>query len=123
MMKAKIIKTKKEYQEALKRIEKLMDAKPRTAQGDELDLLAALVDIYERRHVPIPPPNPVDAIRFRMEQEGFKPKDLIPFIGSRSRVSEILSGRRPLTLRMVRNLHRGLGIPAETLLGGLEVMS
>lgn len=122
-MKAKIIKTKKEYQEALKRIEKLMDAKPRTAQGDELDLLAALVDIYERRHVPIPPPNPVDAIRFRMEQEGFKPKDLIPFIGSRSRVSEILSGRRPLTLRMVRNLHRGLGIPAETLLGGLEVMS
>jgi HTH-type transcriptional regulator/antitoxin HigA len=123
MMKTKLIKTQKEYREALKRIEKLMDAKPRTPQGDELELLAALVDIYERQNEPIPPPDPIDAIRFRMEQEGFKPMDLVPFIGSRSRVSEVLSGRRPLTLKMIRSLHRGLGIPAEALLGGMEVMS
>lgn len=122
-MKPKLIKTEKEYQATLKRIEKLMDAKPRTPQGDELELLATLVDIYEREHEPIPPPNPLEAIRFRMEQEGLKPKDLIPFIGSRSRVSEVLSGRRPLTLRMIRNLHRNLGIPAEALLSGMEVLS
>jgi HTH-type transcriptional regulator / antitoxin HigA len=122
-MKPKLIKSEKEYQATLKRIEKLMDAKPRTPQGDELELLAALVDIYEREHEPIPPPNPLEAIRFRMEQEGLKPKDLIPFIGSRSRVSEVLSGRRPLTLRMIRNLHCNLGIPAEALLSGMEVLS
>jgi HTH-type transcriptional regulator / antitoxin HigA len=121
MMKTKLIKTQKEYREALKRIEKLMDAKPHTTQGDELELLAALVELYEREHEPIPPPDPLEAIRFRMEQEGLKPKDLIPLIGSRSRVSEILSGRRSLTLKMIRNLHRGLGIPAEALLGGMEV--
>ena len=122
-MKPKLLKTQKEYREALKRIDKLMDAKPRTPQGDELELLATLVELYEREHEPIPPPDPLDAIRFRMEQEGFKPKDLMPFIGSRSRVSEVLSGRRPLTLKMIRNLHHGLGIPAESLLGGMEVMS
>jgi HTH-type transcriptional regulator/antitoxin HigA len=122
-MKPKLIKTRKEYKEFLKRIEKLMDAKPRTSQGEELELLATLVDIYEREYEPIPPPDPLEAIRFRMEQEGFKPKDLIPFIGSRSRVSEVLSGRRPLTLRMIRNLHCGLGIPAQSLIGGTEVMS
>jgi HTH-type transcriptional regulator/antitoxin HigA len=122
-MRPKLIKTQKEYKAALKRIEKLMEAKPRTPQGDELELLSALVEIYEREHEPIPPPDPVDAIRFRMEQEGLKPKDLIPLIGSRSRVSEILSGRRPLSLKMIRNLHYGLGIPAESLLGGMEVMS
>jgi HTH-type transcriptional regulator/antitoxin HigA len=123
MMKTKLIKTRKEYKEALKRIEKIMDAKPRTPQGDELELLATLVEIYEREHEPIPPPEPIEAIRFRMEQEGLKPKDLIPFIGSRSRVSEILSGRRPLTLKMIRNLHRGLAIPADSLIGGMEVIS
>ena len=121
-MKPKLIKTQKEYREALKRIEKLMDAKPRTPQGNELELLAALVELYERENESIPPPDPLEAIRFRMEQEGLKPKDLIPFIGSRSRVSEILSGRRSLTLKMIRNLNQGLGIPAETLIGGMEVM-
>jgi HTH-type transcriptional regulator / antitoxin HigA len=122
-MKLKLIKTQKEYKVALKRIEKLMDAKPRTPQGDELELLATLVEIYEREHEPVPPPDPLEAIRFRMEQEGLKPKDLIPFIGSRSRVSEVLSGRRSLTLKMIRNLHRGLSIPANSLIGGMEVMS
>jgi len=122
-MKPKLIKTDKEYKLALKRIEKLMEAKHRTCQGDELELLATLVELYEHEHEPISPPEPLEAIRFRMEQEGLKSKDLIPYIGSRSRVSEILSGRRPLTLRMIRNLHQGLGIPADSLLGGMEVMS
>jgi HTH-type transcriptional regulator / antitoxin HigA len=122
-MKPKLIKTEKDYQLALKRIEKHMDAKARTPQGDELELLAALVDLYEREHEPISPPEPLDAIRFRMEQDGLKPKDLIPYIGSRSRVSEVLSGRRKLTLKMIRNLHKGLGIPAESLLGSMEVMT
>jgi HTH-type transcriptional regulator / antitoxin HigA len=122
-MKPKLIKTQKEYKAALRRIEKLMNAKPRTPQGDELELLATLVDLYEREHEPILPPEPLEAIRFRMDQQGLKPKDLIPFIGSRSRVSEILSGRRTLTLKMIRNLHQGLGIPAESLLGSMEVMS
>ncbi|MGA2061738.1 MAG: hypothetical protein ABSG67_14730 [Thermoguttaceae bacterium] len=123
MMKTKLIKTQKEYRATLKRIEKIMDAKPRTPQGDELELLSTLVEIYEREHEPIPPPDPLEAMRFRMEQEGLKPKDLIPFIGSRSRVSEVLSGRRSLTLKMIRNLHRGLAIPADSLFGGMEVMS
>jgi len=122
-MRPKLIKSRKEYREFLKRIEKLMDAKPCTPQGDELELLATLVELYEREHEPIPPPDPLEAIRFRMDQEGLKPKDLIPFIGSRSRVSEVLSRRRPLTLKMIRNLPRGLCIPAESLLGSMEVMS
>jgi HTH-type transcriptional regulator / antitoxin HigA len=122
-MKLKLIKTEKEYQVALKRIEKLMEAKAGTAQGEELELMATLVELYEKEHEPVPPPDPVEAIRFRMEQAGLEPKDLIAFIGSRSRVSEILSRRRSLTLKMIRNLHRGLGIPAESLLGGMEVLS
>lgn len=122
-MKPKLIKTQKEYRAALQRIENLMDAKPRTSQGDELELLATLVELYEREREPIPPPEPLEAIRFRMEQDGLKPKDLIPYIGSRSRVSEILSGRRKLTLKMIKNLHQGLCIPAESLLGGMEVLS
>jgi HTH-type transcriptional regulator / antitoxin HigA len=115
-MKTKLIKTQREYRAALRRVEELMDARPGTAAGDELELLAALVEIYEEEHYPIPPPNPIEAIRFRMEQENLKPQDLIPFLGSRSRVSEVLNGKRPLTLTMIRRLHAGLGIPAEVLL-------
>lgn len=122
-MKPKLIKTQKEYRAALQRIEKLMDAKPRTPQGDELELLATLVELCKHEHQLVLPPEPIEAIRFRMEQEGLKPKDLIPFIGSCSRVSEVLAGCRKLSLKMIRNLHQGLGIPAESLLGGMEVMS
>jgi HTH-type transcriptional regulator / antitoxin HigA len=116
-MKAKVIKTKAEYEAALGRIEKLMDAAPNTPQGDELDLLSLLVQHYEEKAFPIDKPDPVAAIRFRMEQQGLAPKDLVPFLGSRSRVSEVLSGRRGLSLKMIRALVAGLRIPAELLLG------
>lgn len=116
-MKAKVIKTKAEYEAALGRIEKLMDAAPNTPQGDELDLLSLLVHDYEERIFPIDKPDPVAAIRFRMEQQGLAPKDLVPLLGSRSRVSEVLAGRRGLSLKMIRALVIGLHIPAELLLG------
>ena len=121
-MKTRLIKTQREYRFALRRAEGLMDARPGTPQGDELELLAALIEIYEEEHAPVPPPNPVAAIRFRMEQENLRPQDLVPLLGSRSRVSEVLNGRRPLTLTMIRRLHRGLGIPADVLLAG-EIVS
>ncbi len=117
MMATKLIKTRREYRSALQRVEELMDVRGGTAEGNELELLAALIEIYEAEHAPIPPPDPIAAIRFRMEQEDLRPRDLIPLLGSRSRVSEVLNGRRPLTLTMIRRLHRGLGIPADVLLG------
>jgi antitoxin component HigA of HigAB toxin-antitoxin module len=113
----RIIKTKAEYEAALARIEKLMDAAPNTAQGDELELLSLLVHDYEEKKFPIDKPDPVAAIRFRMEQQGLAPRDLVPLLGSRSRVSEVLSGRRSLSLKMIRALVAGLRIPAELLLG------
>ena len=116
-MKAKVIKTESEYAAALARIEKLMDAKRNTPQGDELELLSLLVHDYEENVFPIDKPDPLAAIRFRMEQQGLEPKDLVPLLGSRSRVSEVLSGRRNLSLKMIRNLVGRLGIPAEVLLG------
>jgi HTH-type transcriptional regulator / antitoxin HigA len=116
----KLIKTQREYRAALGKAEELMDARPGTRQGEELELWAALIEIYEDEHAPVPPPSPVEAIRFRMEQESLRPQDLVPFLGSRSRVSEVLNGRRPLTLKMIRRLHDGLGIPAEILLGESE---
>jgi len=119
-MKAKVIKTDLEYNAALARIEKLMDAKLNTRQGDELELLSLLVHDYEEKVFLIAKPDPLAAIRFRMEQQGLEPKDLVPFLGTRSRVSEVLSGRRNLSLKMIRSLVRGLGIPAEVLLGRAE---
>jgi HTH-type transcriptional regulator/antitoxin HigA len=116
MMQAKIIKTETEYDQALSRISELMDANPDTPEGDELELLVTLVEIYEAREYPIDLPDAVSAIKFRMEQQGLKQKDLVSYIGSKSKVSEVLSGKRPLSLSMIRNLHAGLGIPAEALL-------
>ena len=116
-MKTKVIKTESEYAAALARIEKLMDAKPHTPPGDELELLSLLLHDYEEKVIPIAKPDPVAAIRFRMEQQGLGPKDLVPFLGSRSRVSEVLSGRRHLSLKMIRALVGGLRIPADVLLG------
>src|SRR6266853_2759143 len=113
-MKPKIIKTEAEYQATLARIEKIFDARPGTAKGDELELLLLLVETYEDKAYPIDPPDPIAALRFRMEQEGLKPKDLVPYIGSKSKVSEVLSGRRPLRLTMIRNLTDGLGIPPKS---------
>lgn len=118
MMKAKVIKNEAEYEAALVRIDKIFDAKPGTRAGDELELLATLVEIYEEKTHPVDPPDPVSAVRFRMDQQGLKAKDMVPYIGSPSKVSEVLSGRRQFSLRMMRNLVRGLGIPAEVFLAG-----
>ena len=115
-MKAKLIKNDADHQEALKRIDEIFNARPGTPEGNELELLVHLVEEYEESAHPIPLPDPVEAIRFRMEQEGLKQADLVPYLGTRSRVSEVLSGRRKLTLAMIRRLHKGLGIPAEVLL-------
>lgn len=115
-MQAKLIKTEIEYDLALSRIDELMDALPDTSEGDELELLATLVELYEEKKYPVELPDAVTAIRFRMEQQGLKQKDLVPFIGSKSKVSEVLSGQRPLSLSMIRSLHAGFGIPVEVLL-------
>ena len=112
----KIIKNEADYDTALERINEIMDADPGTPEGDELELLLTLVELYEKKAHPIDLPDPIEAIKFRMEQAGLKQKDLIPFIGNRSKVSEVLSRQRPLSIAMIRKLHEGLGIPAEVLL-------
>jgi HTH-type transcriptional regulator/antitoxin HigA len=114
--KIKPIRTEADYQAALVRIDALMDAKPGTAEGEELDVLADLVELYEAKHVPMGYPSPVAAIEFRMEQSGLTQRHLVPFIGSRAKVSEVLSGKRQLTMPMARALHEHLGIPADVLL-------
>ena len=117
-VKMKIIKTEKDYDSALKRIEELVDIDPKanTDQADELELLALLVNNYEENKYSIGYPDPIEAIRFRMEQLGLKNNDLIPYIGSKSKVSEVLNRKRSLSLSMIRKLHAGLGIPASILL-------
>ena len=117
MMDIRPIKTKLDYERALRRIETLMDTEPGTDDGDELEVLATLVDVYEEKHFPVGAADPVDAILFRMEQQGLERKDLEAFIGSRHRVSEVLNRRRGLSLDMIRKLHTGLGIPLEVLIG------
>lgn len=108
------------HKKALRRIEKLWDAKPNSRQERELDALATLVDAYERKAFPIHALTPIEAITLRCEQVGWSRKDLEPLLGSRARVSEILTGRRPLTLPMIRSIHQALGIPAEILISELR---
>lgn len=115
-MEIKPIRTKKDYEATLKAIERLMDAKRGTPEGDRLDVLVTLVEAYEARHFPMDLPDPVAAIKFVMEQRGLTPKDLVPFIGQPNRVYEVLSYKRPLTMAMAWRLHQGLGIPAESLI-------
>lgn len=115
-MKPKLIKTEADYTAALDRIEQLFNSIPETSDGDELDLLITLVELYEGKTYPIDMPDPIAAIKFRMEQQGLKAKDLIPYIGSGPKVSEVLSGKRPLSLNMIRKLTTGLHIPVEVLL-------
>ena len=115
-MEIKPIKTKADYQSALKKIEALMTARANTPEGDRLDVLVTLVEAYERKHYPFDLPDPVEAIKFRMEQTALAPKDLVPMIGQINRVYEVLNRKRPLTLQMIRRLHRKLGIPAESLI-------
>ena len=114
-MNIKPIKTEKDYNNTLNQIEKLMDAKPNTPQMDELEVLTTLVEAYEAQHYIINTPDPIEAIKFRMEQEGLKQKDLVNIVGSKSRVSEILNKKRKLTIEMIRNLHTRLHIPVESL--------
>ncbi len=115
-MEIKPIRTKADYKAALKAVESLMGAKARTPEGDRLDVLVTLIEGYERQHFPMDLPDAVEAIKFRMEQQGLTPKDLEPLIGRSNRVYEVLTRRRGLTLAMIQKLHAGLGIPAESLL-------
>ncbi len=114
-MTLKVIKTEKDYQKALKRLEVIFDAKKNSKNGDELELLSLLIDNYEKEKYPIDLPDPIEAIKFRMEQLGYKQKDLAEAMGLKSRVSEILNRKRKLTLDMIRKLHEVLGIPTEVL--------
>lgn len=115
-MNPKVIKTEAEYGIALSKVESLMDAAVGSKEADELELWAVLVESYERKHHPIDPPDPVEAIRFRMEQQGLHSVDLVRYFNSKSRVSEVLGRKRPLTLSMIRALSAGLHIPAEVLI-------
>lgn len=114
------LRSEEDLTAALHEIERLFEAPPGTREYDRLELLTLLVSDYERTHHPVPPPNPIEAIRFRLEQLGLTRKHLETILGSRSRVSEILSGKRPLTIRMMRALHKQLGIPAQSLLQETE---
>jgi len=115
-VKLRIIKNERDYKKALKKIEELFDSKPNTPQGDELELFSFLVEDYENKNYAIDFPDTIEAIKFRMDQSGLSQRDLIPFIGNRAKVSRVLSGKAPLTLKMIRALHEHLGIPAEVLL-------
>jgi HTH-type transcriptional regulator/antitoxin HigA len=112
----KPIRNESDYAASVARIEDLIDAEPNTPDGDELEIMATLVERYENERFPIAAPTPLAAIRFRMEQAGLTPRDLEPYIGSRARVSEVLSGTRPLSIDMIRALNEHLGIPAEVLI-------
>ena len=111
----KPVRTEADYERALKDIETLMDARPGTPKGDELDVLATLVEAYEAEHHPIESPDPIALIEFAMEQRGADRADLEPIIGSRGRVSEVLNRKRPLTIAMIRNLKEEWGLPADVL--------
>jgi HTH-type transcriptional regulator/antitoxin HigA len=114
-MKLKIIRNEDMYDEALAFVSSLMDAKPGSKQEEELELWSLLIEQYEKEHHPIEDPDPIEAIRFRMDQLGLHRKDLEPFIGQKSKVSEVLNRKRPLSLPMIRSLHSFLGIPAAVL--------
>ena len=115
-MQIKPIRTKADYRAVLKEIETLMSARAGTPEGERLDVLVTLVEAYEKKHYRFDLPDPVEAIKFRMEQMALGPKDLVPMIGQINRVYEVLNRKRPLTLQMIRRLHRTLGIPAESLI-------
>lgn len=115
-MELKPIRTKTAYTRALKEISGLLNAPPDSHEADILEVLSLLVEEYEREHHPIDPPDPIEAIKFRLEQQGLTRRNLEPYIGSRARVSEVLNRKRPLSVEMIRRLHKGLGIPAEVLI-------
>ena len=110
------IRTKRDYEAALEEVEELWGAKSGTREGDRLDVLATLIDVYESQHFPMDPPDPIEAIKFRMEQQGLTRRDLEGIIGTRTRIAEVLSRKRGLSITMIRRLHERLGIPAEILI-------
>ena len=116
MTEIKPIRSEADYEEALSEVERLWGAPSGTLEGDRLDVLATLIDAYEDEHHPIDPPDPIEAIKFRMEQQGLTRKDLEAIIGTRTRVAEILNRRRGLSITMIRRLHEKLGISAEVLI-------
>lgn len=115
-MTIKLIKTEEDYNEAMARLELIFDAKKGSAEGDELELLSILIDNYEKIHYPIGLPDPIEAIKFRMEQMNYSQKDLANILGIKSRASEILNRKRKLSLEMIRKLHNKLNIPTEVLI-------
>jgi HTH-type transcriptional regulator / antitoxin HigA len=115
-MNVKPLRSEEDYRAAVAEVEQLWDSKPGSKEFDTLDVLSLLIETYEREHDRIDPPDPIEAILFRMEQQGLTRKDLEPYIGSRARVSEVLAGHRPLSITMVRKLHEALGISAEVLI-------
>jgi HTH-type transcriptional regulator/antitoxin HigA len=114
-MKISPIRTEKDYQKALKRLEEIFDSKKGTQEGDELEILAILIEHYENENIPVEMPDPIEAIKFRMEQMGLKQKDLAKIIQFNSRASEVLSKKRKLNLSMIRKLNTALNIPTEVL--------
>ncbi len=122
-MNIKPIRTEQDYELALKRVESLMDAEVGTEDFDELEVLTTLIENYEAKHYDIDVPDPIEAIKFRMEQEGLRQKDLVKIFGNKVRVSEVLNKKRRLTLDMIRNINRDLHIPFESLLNRYELES
>lgn len=112
----KPIRSETDYEAALAEVERLWGAESGTPEGDRLDVLATLIDAYEAAHHPMDPPDPIEAIRFRMEQQGLSRKDLEPLIGTRARVTEVMNRKRGLSIEMIRRLHEQLGISAEVLI-------
>jgi HTH-type transcriptional regulator/antitoxin HigA len=117
------IRTEKDYQASLEEIELLFSAQAGTPEGDRLDILTTLVEVYEAQQFPIAFPDPIEMLLYYLESRGMTRRDLEPYIGTRARVSEILNRRRPLTLEMIRSLHQGLGIPAEVLIQPYDLRS
>ncbi len=116
MKNLKPIRTKADYEASLAEIERLWGARRGTRKGDRLDILATLIDAYENEHYPMDPPDPIEAIKFRMEQQGLSRKDLAEILGSRTRVAEVLNRRRGLSINMIRRLHQKLGISVDVLI-------
>jgi len=117
-MKIAPIKNEKDYQKSLKELEKVFDANPNTSNGDTAQMLVLLIEDYEKKYFPIEAPDPIEAIKYRMEEQGLSNKDVVPYFGSKSLVTQVLNGQRNLSLKMIRALHRGLGLPYEVLLAG-----
>lgn len=115
-MKIAPIKNEKDYQKALKELENVFDSKPNTPEGDTAQMLVLLIEDYEKKHYPIDAPNPVEAIKYIMEEKGLSKKDVVEYFGSKSLVSQVFKGQRNLSLKMIRALHNGLGLPYEILL-------